>query len=509
MSAFVVDQLLLWPILIPLLAAALTAVLWTNRRAQRWISLTAIVLMSAASLLLLAEVMGGRMLVMTFGGWDPPFGISFTVDRLAAAMVAITGVLALAVGFFGLAEISGRQERAGYYPLLQGLLAAVNGAFLTGDIFNLYVWFEIMLITALGLLLLDRSRAQLIGTFKYAVLNLLSTLLILLAIAVLYGVTGTLNMADLARVVPGLADSAALWLSGALFLIGFGIKAGYFPLFFWLPASYHTATPAVGALFAGLLTKVGVYASFRVFSLLFDGGAGLRDVIAVMAAGTMLFGVFGAAVHWDIRRILSFHIISQVGYMLLGLALATPLAVAGAIFYIIHHIIVKANLFLVAGAVRRAAGTYDIRQAGGLARSHPLLAVAFAVPALSLAGIPPLSGFWAKYMVIDASFKADGAWLGAVGLFVGLMTVYSMSKIWIEAFWKEPPHGDVQRAQPRARVPAVMLAPIMALCALTLWIGLQPEAFVQYATAAGEALMDPQGYVIAVLEGGQQPGVLP
>src|SRR5690606_6789405 len=194
--------------------------------------------------------------------------------------------------------------------------------------------FEIMLITAMGLLVVDRTRAQLDGTIKYAVLNLLSTLLLLLAIALVYGVTGSLNMADLALVMPEVGDSAALTLAAVLFLVGFGIKAGYFPLFFWLPASYHTASITVAAVFAGLLTKVGVYASFRVFFLFFESGAGLRDLIALMAAGTMLFGVFGAAVQWDTRRILSFHIISQIGYMLLGLALATPLAVAGAIFYI-------------------------------------------------------------------------------------------------------------------------------------------------------------------------------
>lgn len=505
MMAWVTSQLLLWPVAVPLLASALCAVLWTQLKAQRWISLTALVLMAAASLGLLTQVMRGDLLTVTFGGWPAPFGISFVADRLGAAMVAITGILALAVGIFGLGDIRRRQEHAGFYPLLHGMLASVNGAFLTGDLFNLYVWFEIMLITAMGLLVIDRTRAQLDGALKYIVLNLFSTLLFLLAIAIVYGVTGTLNMADLARVLPGMQENAALALAAVLFLVSFGIKAGYFPLFFWLPASYHTASITVAAIFAGLLTKVGVYACFRVFSLLFENGAGLREVIAVMAAGTMLFGVFGAAVQWDIRRILSFHIISQIGYMLLGLALATPLALAGAIFYIIHHIIVKANLFLVAGAIYRATGTYDLRKIGGLMSSHPLLACLFAIPALSLAGIPPLSGFWAKYMIIDASFQAQSNWLAAVGLFVGLLTVFSMSKIWIEAFWKSPP---LQRPAQRP-VPVVMLAPIATLGLLTLWIGLQPESFVTYATAAGDALLNPQAYAAAVLDSADATGETP
>lgn len=505
MMAFLQSQALLWPVLIPITTAALCTLLWNHTRAQRVVHVAGLAFMLAASLLLLAQVRHGGTLAVTFGGWAPPFGISFAADLLSAAMVAITGILAMATGVYGFADVRRRQEQGGFYPLLHGMLAAVNGAFLTADIFNLYVWFEIMLITAMGLLAIDRTRAQLDGVLRYAVLNLLSTLVFLLAIAIVYGVTGTLSMADLARVLPEIGPSTALSIAAALFLVGFGIKAGFFPLFFWLPASYHTASITVAAIFAGLLTKVGVYACFRVFSLLFENGDSLREVIAIMAAGTMLFGVFGAAVQWDIRRILSFHIISQIGYMLLGLALGTPLALAGAVFYIIHHIIVKANLFLLAGAIYRVSGTFDLRRCGGLMASHPLLAVLFAIPALSLAGIPPLSGFWAKYMVIDASFRAAHGWLAAVGLFVGLLTVFSMSKIWIEAFWKASPRP---RTIPRA-VPVSMLAAISGLGLLTVWIGLLPDVVVAYATAAGQALLDTTSYASAVFASAAGPGGTP
>ncbi len=494
--SLLVSQSLLWPVVIPLAGAAICAMAWLYPTIQRWVSLVSLTLMLAGSVMLLVQVENDGTQMIAFGGWPVPFGIVFVADRLGAAMALITATLALAIAIFGLVDIRRRQEHGGFHPLYLGMIAAVAGAFLTGDIFNLSVWFEIMLITAMGLLAIDRTRAQLDGTLKYAVLNLLGTLLFLLAVAILYGATGTLNMADLGRVLMDAEPSAALALSAALFLVAFGIKAGYFPLFFWLPASYHTASIVVSAIFAGLITKVGVYASFRVFTLLFsvDEG-GIRELVAVMAAGTMLLGVFGAAVQWDIRRILSFHIVSQIGYMMLGLALATPAAMAGAVFYIVHHIIVKANLFLAAGAIYRASGTYDLRRSGGLMASHPWLALLFAIPALSLAGIPPLSGFWAKYMVIDAAFADQAHWLAGIGLFVGLLTVFSMSKIWVEAFWKAPP---VERSKPR-KLPVVMLVPMAALGAITLTIGFMPEPFVHYASEAAASLLDPSQYIDAVL----------
>lgn len=489
-------HIILWPVLIPLSASALCMMLWHQPGAQRVVYLSALVLMFAAALALLWKVSENDVLAMTLGGWEAPFGISFVADGLGAMMVVVTSTLALTIGVYSLSVTRRRHIRNGVYPLMFGLLAAVNGAFLTGDVFNLYVWFEIILITSLGLLVIDHSRAQLDGAVKYAALNLLSTLLILLAIAILYGVTGTLNMADLARVLPHTEASIALTVSAAFFLLGFGIKAGYFPVFFWLPASYHTISIAILAIFAGLLTKVGVYACFRVFSLLFSGGAGLRDIIAVMAAGTMLFGVFGAAVQWDIRRILSFHIISQIGYILFGLALGTTAAMTGAIFYIVHHIIVKANLFLIAGAVHRTTGTYDLRRAGGLMRSQPFLALLFAIPALSLAGIPPLSGFWAKFLVISAAFEADAVWLAAIGLFVGLMTIFSMSKIWIEAFWKP---AKFERTFAYGW-PWPMKAGIGALALVTLWLGLQPEALITYSQLAADSLLNPDQYISVTLD---------
>jgi multicomponent Na+:H+ antiporter subunit D len=413
----------------------------------------------------------------------------------------ITAVVNLAVTSYSRADIDALLVRRGYYCVLQILVSGICGAFLTGDIFNLYVWFEVMLMASFGLLLLGRSKTQLDGGVKYVVINLLATLLFLTAIGLLYGLTGTLNMADLHERVPLIANGGLLTAIAMLFLAAFGIKAALFPLFFWLPASYHTPPVSVSAIFSGLLTKVGIYALIRMFTLVFSVDmAYLFTLLPVMAALTMITGVLGAAAQNELRRILSFHIISQVGYMLLGLALQTRLAITGTIFYLIHHIIVKANLFLVSGVVKHLQGSFELAQLGGIYRSNGWIAFLFFIPAFSLAGFPPLSGFWAKMILIRASLDIQAYWLAFVAAAVGLLTVYSMTKIWTEAFWKPAPvpkHVAEQMITPI--ISAWMLAPIAVLTMLTIIIGLGAEVIFRFALQAAEELSHPEYYVTAVL----------
>ncbi len=256
------------------------------------------------------------------------------------------------------------------------------------------------------------------------------------------------------------------------------------------------------AIFAALLTKVGVYAIIRTFTLMFDGDAGYTGpIVAGIAILTMVTGVLGAAAHYDVRRILSFHIISQIGYMLFGIAIATPLAVAGSILYVIHHIVVKANLFLIAGVIRAAGGSFELKEIGGLYRTLPWLGVLFLIPALSLAGLPPLSGFWSKFTVIKASLDAGHIALAASGLLVGILTLYSMLKIWNEAFWKEAPaRSKVAMAEWRQTGSArlLMLTTIVSLAAVTLTIGLYAEPFVDFSMRAAGQLLDKTVYIDAV-----------
>ncbi|MEI2418100.1 Na+/H+ antiporter subunit D [Orrella sp. JC864] len=495
--------LLTAPIAVPLAFVALTALLWRMPALQRAASLAGSLVLLAAALALLAATADGTILATQFGSWRAPFGISFVADRLAAAMVLITAILAVVVSVYQLkdGETSGQ---AMFHPLYHGLLLGVAGAFLTGDLFNLYVWFEVMLISSFGLLVLGGTREQLDAGVKYVTLNLVMTTIFLVSVALLYGATGTLNMADLAQKVPLIENTGLVSTLALMFFLAFGSKAALFPLFFWLPASYHTASTPVLAIFAALLTKVGVYAIVRSFTLIFPMDGALGWVIALVAGLTMITGVLGAASHFDVRKILSFHIISQIGYMLAGVAIATPLALAGAVFYIVHHIIVKANLFLIGGIIKRRAGSYDLKRVGGLHRSAPLLAILFCVPALSLAGLPPLSGFWAKFLVIKPGLDAGHVYLAATALLVGVLTLYSMLKIWNEAFWKDHPEGG-QRAVPPQPTGWSHYLPIVALSLITLAIGLNPEPFADFSMQAAGQLSDSSGYVNAVLGNDHAP----
>ena len=503
------------PILIPLITAILAFLLRRRPQAARLISVVGSVGLLAASIVLVIEVIDQGPIAAQMGGWQAPFGISLVADLLGAAMVVITGIVAVAVAVYGLADVTSRAETLGHHALTHALLTGVCGAFLTGDLFNLYVWFEVMLIASFGLLILDGKRAQIDGAIKYVALNLVATICFLIGVGMLYGVTGTLNMADLSLRVAELGEAPVVIATAAFFLFAFGAKAAMFPAFFWLPAAYHTPSVTVSALFSALLTKVGVYALIRVFTLIYDTQMpAIQTVLLVGAVLTMVIGVLGAAAQNEVRRILSFHIISQIGYMVLGLALYTPLALVGAIFYLIHHIVVKANLFLIGGVVARLTGSEALPRIGGLWASRPWLGILFLIPALSLAGIPPLSGFWAKLLIIQASLEVEAYLIAGIALLVGLLTVFSMSKIWLEAFWKPHPDGDPPMLAARSvgaaavatptttvsrRSLALLCAPAIGLAAITLVIGLMAAPFVDYATAAADQLFDTDGYVSAVL----------
>ena len=496
--------LLVYPILIPLLTAVLSY-LFRKSPAGRWISVAGTVALLLASVVLMAEVLEEGVVAAQMSNWQAPFGITLVADLLGAVMVVITAITGLATVIYTLSEIPERLERLGFHALLQTLLMGVCGAFVTGDLFNLYVWFEVMLISSFGLLVLGASREQLDGGIKYVLLNLVSTIMFLAGTGLLYGLTGTLNMADLHLAVREVENTGLLTTVAVMFMVAFGVKAALFPLFFWLPASYHTPPVAVSAIFAGLLTKVGVYALIRMFTLVFDQDVGFTHTILLWASVvTMVTGVLGAAAMNDFRRILSFHIISQIGYMVLGLALYTPLGLMGAVFYLVHHIIVKANLFFVAGVAKRIAGSTDLVRIGGLYAHAPVLAFLFLIPAFSLAGFPPLSGFWAKYVVVKAALDLEMWFVAGVSLAVGLLTIFSMTKIWGSAFWPAHPDGVKPRLSdlPMGDRMALML-PIVALAALTCIIGLFPESFVLFAERAAAQLLDPTDYVTTVL--GVQP----
>ena len=494
-------------LLVPLVTAVLCVIFWRSAAAQRFLGVAGMAALLAAALRLIAATAGGDIPVVAFGNWPAPFGIVFVADLTAAIMVLVSAIIGLAVAVYSLADIGTARERYGFWAFLQFMMLGVCGAFLTGDIFNMFVWFEVMLISSFVLMCLGGEKPQMEGAVKYVVLNLISSSFFLAACGILYGQTGTLNMADLALRTREYMKPELLTVTAMLFLVAFGLKAAVFPLFFWLPASYHTPPVAVSAVFAGLLTKVGVYALVRVFTLIFTADLLFTHGLLLGLAGlTMVTGVLGAMVQFDFRRLLSFHIVSQIGYMVLGLALFTPLALAGTVFYLFHHIVVKANLFLASGVAQRYAGTFDLKKLGGLYAAAPWFALLFFIPAMSLGGIPPLSGFFAKFAIVKAGLSGDtmfGTWapvLAAVALAVGLLTLFSMTKIWAEAFWKPAHEGHVPepgKVSPRDRF--FLLAPVAALAVLTLGLGFFPGYFFGFAETAAAQLLDPQGYINAVL----------
>ena len=493
------NALLVMPIVWPLMVALTSLFAWRRRHFQAALSVMGAVVLLAGSLALLQVVWREGVQATQVGGWAAPFGITLVADTFSAMMVTASGLMALAVAVYSLAGIDDRRKAFGYYPLLFVLLMGVNGAFLTGDLFNLYVWFEVMLIASFVLMVLGGARAQLEGGFKYVTLNLMSSALFLSAVGILYGTAGTLNMADLSQRLSDVNQSGLVMTLAVLFLAAFGIKAAIFPFFFWLPASYHTPPTPVSAIFAGLLTKVGVYALIRMFTLLFVQDIAYTHTLLMVIAGfTMVTGVLGAAAQNDFRRLLSFHIVSQIGYMVMGLALGTRLALAGAVFYVVHNIIAKTNLFLVAGVVRRLYGTEYLKELGGLYRARPLFSLLFLISAFGLAGIPPLSGFWGKLTLVQAGLEVKQYGIVAVALGVSLLTLYSMTKIWAQVFWKEPPRALEETQLVRTDWVA-FIAPIVLLAVLTVAIGLAFEPMLQLSMRAAEQLLYPAEYVRAVL----------
>jgi len=479
--------------------------LWNKVNLHKYINLFSSIISLIISVIILSSTISNKIISLQIGSWAAPFGITIVSDLLSSVMVVITAIIGFSTALYSIGTIDSQREKYLYYPLLQFLLMGINGAFLTGDVFNLYVWFEVMLISSFVLLALGGRREQLEGAIKYVTLNLLSSAIFLAAVGILYGIAGTLNMADLARIIPLIEQKELLTVVSILFMVAFGVKAAIFPLFFWLPASYHTPPVAVSAIFAGLLTKVGVYALIRFFTTIFTHNIEFTHTILLVSATlTMLTGVLGAVAQNDFRKILSFHIISQIGYMILGLALFSPLAIAGAVFYIIHHIIVKTNLFFVSGVVKRLKGSYLLNEVGGVYKFYPIIGLLFLIPALSLAGIPPLSGFWAKFVVIKAGLELNQYFVVGVALLVGILTLFSMTKIWNEVFWKDDPTGnnrninEVYQSLDKTKKLLIFI-PIIFLALITIMIGFYAEPFFTFANNVAAQLLNPKEYINSVL----------
>ncbi|MCB0417919.1 MAG: Na+/H+ antiporter subunit D [Bdellovibrionaceae bacterium] len=486
------NNLVFLPVGIAFLGFSLTLIV--SRRSQKLASLAVAVCYVGFGVWSMFNLSRDVTLRLNVGGWPSPFGISLMYDNLTALLISLTGILYLATVLYSKPGKTSEDSPL-FFPLIHILICGISGAFTTGDLFNLYVWFEVILLSSFVLLSLGNKVARIAGAFKYVVLNMLSSFFFLAAAGLVYNAAHTLNLVQLASNLGELAlvsPNYVLSLNILLF-IAFAIKSALFPFFFWLPASYHTLSPAISALFAGLLTKVGLYAIFRVNLFTFPQNDYVQALLGGLACASILIGVAGAIVQTSIRRILGFHIISQVGYIALAGIFAFSsdstlqrFGISVALFYMAHHILVKANLYLVSGLVASITGTERLGKVTGLLATHAFLALLFAIPALSLAGIPPFSGFWAKLGLFQAALSANQILVIVVMLAGGFFTVFSMTKIWLSAFWGEAQWDGNARPQ---RAPVCSVIACILLSMLSVAIGLHPDLLFGRAELAARDLI--------------------
>ncbi|UGT64771.1 Na+/H+ antiporter subunit D [Nocardia asteroides] len=512
------------PVLIPLIAAAITLIFGRRPRLQSLVTLIALsaVVAVCAALLYLADRDGTT--AVQVGGWDVPIGITLVVDRLSAVMMLVSSIVLLVVSVYGagqnIRDGDERQPTSIYRPTYLVLTAGVGTTFLAGDLFNLFVGFEILLAASFVLLTVGATAERVRAGVAYVMVSMLSSLIFLVGIALAYAATGTLNLAQLALRI-GAAPEGVRNAVYAMLLVAFGIKAAIFPLSNWLPDSYPTAPAPVTAVFAGLLTKVGVYAIIRTHALFFPE-SGFDTLLLVAGLLTMLVGIFGAIAQSDIRRLLSFTLVSHIGYMLFGIGLASEAGLGGAVYYVAHHILVQTALFLVVGLIERQAGSVSLRRLGGLAGASPLLGLLFLIPALNLGGIPPFSGFIGKVALLQAG-AADGGWLAWVlvagAVTTSLLTLYVVALVWSKAFWRprsEAPEGHLAMARPAnlveettdvlydertdpGRMPALMVGATAALVLVGFALTVLAGPILDITDRAAAELDNPGVYVSAVL----------
>lgn len=465
----------------------------------RWVSVFGSTSLLLISLLLFWKVTQYGVITLQMGGWKAPFGITLVIDYLSGLLLVVSSFIVFTISLYSIRFIKLERSYSRFYIFFFSLTMGVNGAFLTGDVFNLYVWFEVILLSSFVLITMGAKKEQLEGGIKYMALNLIGSLLFLAGLGLLYGKTGTLNMAHLAQILADDQQAILMNTSAMLFFIAFGIKAAVFPLFFWLPSSYHTPNITVSSLFAGLLTKVGVYALIRFFTLFFIQDTEFwHNLLLIVAGFTMVIGGMAASTHYDVRRILSYHIISQIGYMVMGLGIFTPLAIAGAIFFTMHNMVAKTNTFLMAGLISRMKGTFYLKDIGGLLKQSPLAAVLFIIPAFALAGIPPLSGFFAKFILIKAGIDDGHYFITGVAVLTGLLTLYSMIKIWNEAFLKKQPDvPEVSAVAPKLSFSDLLPSFLLGLVSIAMGIFAGP--IFGFTLEAADQLINSESYIGTIL----------
>jgi multicomponent Na+:H+ antiporter subunit D len=490
------SNILVLPIIIPLLTAMLLIFFRRNVRLQQWLSVISLLLTIGISAFIVHRISRQGIIVLDVGGWQAPYGISLVGDMLSALLVLLATIICLMCTLFAFGSMNNDHKLHFVYPFILLLLCGVNGSFLTGDIFNLFVFFEVMLISSYMLLSLGGKKLQLRESIKYVIINVISSTLFVIAVAYLYSVTGTLNMAHLSERIATIGQDGLLTTISFLFLTVFGLKSGLF-LFFWLPGSYSAPPPAIAALFAALLTKVGIYAIIRTFTLIFYHQPEItHTVILIMAAATMILGALGAISHWEIKKILAYNVIVAVGFIMFGVGLATFDSLTGALFYLIHDMMAKALIFILGGAIISIFGSDKLRNFSGLLLFRPSLGWLFFIAALALAGVPPLSGFVGKVIIITGGITEGHLIMSIIGIITSLLVLYSVMKIFIHSFWGETllSEGDQKATGTSALLPGSILV------TLIIGMGLGAEWVLTYIEQAAEVMTNPSLYIDAVFK---------
>ncbi|CAH1055536.1 Na+/H+ antiporter subunit D [Paenibacillus pseudetheri] len=490
------NNLLVLPLLIPAFTAVILIFLKERVDLQRIISAVSVFLNILVAGIIVHQVSTKGIQTLYMGGWLPPYGIVFVADMFAALLVLIGAIVGAACLFFSFASIGEERERFYYYPFFHFLLTGVFGSFLTGDLFNLFVCFEVLLVASYALIVLGGSKGQLRETLKYVLVNVISSSLFVATLAYLYAATGTLNMAHLSMRVAEAGQGGVMNVIAVLLLIVFSIKAGLL-LFFWLPDSYSAPPVAVRALFGALLTKVGLYAITRTFTLIFIQEPGLtHSLIAWMAGATMILGAIGALAYNDLGRIFNYNIIISVGFIAFGISVATQDSLNGVVFYLMHDMVAKALLFFLGGMIISASGTDRLKEMGGLIRRYPWTGWMFFVLILALVGVPPLSGFAGKVMMVRSGFGQNHVALALIALASSFIVLYSLIKVFQQVFWG----GEKREEQVKPLHYKAMMAPAAVLFAIIILMGVGAETVNGYVSQAGAVLADPALYINAVMK---------
>ena len=489
------NNLLVLPMVLPLIIGVLLVFIPSYITIQRWTAFIVLAINASISFLLLQQIVNNGIITLDFGNWEAPFGISFVGDSFAMILVLTTNLISTICVLYAAGTIGNKREKLYFYPFVLMLVAGVNGSFLTGDLFNLFVTFEVMLLASYALITLGGDKKQLQESFKYIAINVVSSSLFLIAIAYLYGLLGTLNMAHLSERIAETGQTPLLTVVSLLFLIVFSIKSGLL-LYQWLPGAYSTPPTAVAALFGALLTKVGIYALFRTFTLLFYHEQQItHTIIAVMAAITIIGGCIGAIAYTNVRQIVSYNVVIAVGFILVGLAIMNVTAMEGAIYYLIHDMIVKALLFLLAGTMIYVTKSERLDEISGLIRNYPLLGWMFFITVLSLTGIPPLSGFIGKVLLGIGTIETQSYVLLALSFLSSFIVLYSLLRVFMSCFWGE----TIISKEDEIPLPKSHFIPSVILVALTIAVGFGVEGLAPYVKDAAATLMNPSIYIDAVL----------